>query len=30
MNIAAASLSRLEAGNYYLSNTTGTIQKANF
>ena len=30
MNITAASLSRLEAGNYYLSNTTGTIKKANF
>ena len=29
MNITAASLSRLEAGNYYLSNTTGTIKKAN-
>ena len=31
MNITAATLSRLEAGgNYYLSNTTGTIKKANF
>ena len=31
MNITAASLSRLDAGsNYYLSNTTGTIKKANF
>ena len=30
MNITAASLSRLDAGsNYYLSNTTGTIKKAN-
>ena len=30
MNITAASLSRLEAGSdYYLSNTTGTIKKAN-
>ena len=30
MNITATTLSRLDAGsNYYLSNTTGTIKKAN-